>query len=168
MIVLGSMLLPAFAIVSIAMSISWSFAATVLVFGVWLGKPILFLIPLILFVMLMGLGMDYNVFILTRIREEVHKGKGTKEAVVDAVDWTGGIISALALIMAGAFGSMMISSNTMLQEFGFALSVAILLDAMVVRTYIVPAAMVLMGKKAWWAPGRLQREGRAEKMEKKE
>jgi putative drug exporter of the RND superfamily len=168
MIVLGSLLLPAFAIVSIAMSISWSFAATVLVFGVWLGKPILFLIPLILFVMLMGLGMDYNVFILTRIREEVHKGKGTKEAVVDAVDWTGGIITALALIMAGAFGSMMLSSNTMLQEFGFALSVAILLDAMVVRTYIVPAAMVLMGKHAWWAPGRLQREGRKEKAEKKE
>lgn len=168
MIVLGSILLPAFAIVSIAMSISWSFAATVLVFGVWLGKPILFLIPLILFVMLMGLGMDYNVFILTRIREEVHKGKGTENAVVDAVDWTGGIISALALIMAGAFGSMMLSSNTMLQEFGFALSVAILLDAMVVRTYIVPAAMMLMGKRAWWAPGRLQREGRAEKLEKKE
>ena len=168
MIVLGSMLLPAFAIVSIAMSISWSFAATVLVFGVWLGKPILFLIPLILFVMLMGLGMDYNVFILTRIREEVHKGKGAQEAVVDAVDWTGGIITALALIMAGAFGSMMLSSNTMLQEFGFALSVAILLDAMVVRTYIVPAAMVLMGKHAWWAPGRLQREGRQEKMGKKE
>ncbi len=163
MIVLGSLLLPAFAILSIAMSISWSFAATVLVFGVWLGKPILFLIPLILFVMLMGLGMDYNVFILTRIREEVHKGKQTKEAVIDAVDWTGGIISALALIMAGAFGSLMLSSNTMLQEFGFALTVAILLDAMVVRTYIVPAAMVLMGKKAWWAPGRLQREGRKEK-----
>ncbi len=163
MIVLGSLLLPAFAIVSIAMSITWSFAATVLVFGTWLGKPILFLIPLILFVMLMGLGMDYNVFILTRIREEVHKGKGTKEAVVDAVDWTGGIITALALIMAGAFGSLMLSSNTMLQEFGFALSVAILLDAMVVRTYIVPAAMTLMGKRAWWAPGRLQREGRKEK-----
>jgi RND superfamily putative drug exporter len=163
MVVLGSLLLPAFAIVSIAMSISWSFAATVLVFGVWLDKPILFIIPLVLFVMLMGLGMDYNVFILTRIREEVHKGKETKEAVIDAVDWTGGIISALALIMAVAFGSMMLSSNTMLQEFGFALSLAILLDAMVVRTYVVPAAMVLMGKKAWWAPGRLQREGRKEK-----
>jgi RND superfamily putative drug exporter len=163
MIVLGSLLLPAFAIVSIAMSISWSFAATVLVFGSWLGKPILFIIPLILFVMLMGLGMDYNVFILTRIREEVHKGKDTRQAVVDAVDWTGGIISALALIMAGAFGSMMLSSNTMLQEFGFALTLAILLDAMVVRTYIVPAAMMLMGKKAWWAPGILQREGRREK-----
>ncbi len=168
MVVLGSVLLPAFAVLSIAMSISWAFAATSLVFGTWLDRPILWLVPLILFIMLMGIGMDYNVFILTRIREEVHKGKGTNEAVVDAVDWTGGIITALALIMGGAFGSMMLSSNTMLQEFGFALAFAILVDAMVVRTYIVPAAMSLMGKHAWWAPGRLQREGRAEKEEKKE
>jgi RND superfamily putative drug exporter len=168
MIVLGSLLLPAFAIVSIAMSISWSFALTNLLFGSVLDKPILWLIPLILFVLLMGIGMDYNVFILTRIREEVHKGKETKEAIVDAVDWTGGIITTLALIMAGAFGAMMLSSNSMLQEFGFALTVAVLLDAMVVRTYIVPAALTIMGKKAWWAPGWLQREGRKEKSEKKE
>ena len=168
MVVLGSVLLPTFAVLSIAMSISWAFAATSLVFGTWLDKPILWMVPLILFIMLMGIGMDYNVFILTRIREEVHKGKNTNDAVVDAVDWTGGIITALALIMGGAFGSMMLSGNTMLQEFGFALAFAILVDAMVVRTYIVPAAMSLMGKHAWWAPGRLQREGRAEKEEKKE
>ena len=166
MIVLGSILLPTFAVISIAMSISWAFAAVTLVFGTGLGRPILWLIPLILFVMLMGIGMDYNVFILTRIREEVHKGKDIRTAVVDAVDWTGGTITALAIIMAGAFGSLMLSSNVMLQEFGFALFLAVLLDAMVVRTYIVPAAIVLMGKWAWWAPGRLQREGRAEKKEK--
>lgn len=167
MIVLGSILLPAFAVLSIAMSISWAFALTYLVFGSLLGLPILWLIPLILFVILMGIGMDYNVFILTRIREEIHKGKGTKEAVVDAVDWTGGIITALALIMVGAFGAMMLSSNAMLQEFGFALSVAVLLDAMIVRTYIVPAALTVMGRMAWWAPGKLQREGREQKMRNK-
>jgi putative drug exporter of the RND superfamily len=167
MIVLGSVLLPAFAVVSIAMSITWAFALTHLVFGSWLGLPVLWLIPLILFVILMGIGMDYNVFILTRIREEIHKGKETKEAVVDAVDWTGGIITALALIMVGAFGAMMLSSNAMLQEFGFALSVAVLLDAMIVRTYIVPAALTVMGRMAWWAPGKLQREGREEKMRNK-
>jgi len=166
MIVLGSLLLPLFAVLSIAMSIIWSFALTYLVFGTWLGVPMLFIIPLVLFVMLMGIGMDYNVFILTRIREEVHKGKALNLAIVDAVDWTGGIITALALIMAGAFGSMMLSSNDMLVMFGFALTVAILIDAMIVRTYIVPAAMSLMGKWAWWAPGRLQREGRQEKLRK--
>jgi RND superfamily putative drug exporter len=125
--------------------------------------PILWMVPLIIFVILMGIGMDYNVFILTRIREEVHKGKEIKRAVVDAVDWTGGIITALALIMAGAFGTIMLSSNAMLQQFGFALLAAVLLDAMVVRTYIVPAAVAVMGKWAWWAPGRLQRSGREEK-----
>jgi RND superfamily putative drug exporter len=166
MFVLGSLLLPLFAVLSITMSIVWAFAITYLVFGSWLGVPILFIVPLVLFVMLMGIGMDYNVFILTRIREEVHKGKGLNNAIVDAVDWTGGIITALALIMAGAFGSMMLSSNNMLVMFGFALTVAILLDAMVVRTYIVPAVMSLMGKWAWWAPGRLQREGRQEKIKK--
>jgi putative drug exporter of the RND superfamily len=166
MIVLGSLLLPLFAVLSIAMSIVWSFALTYLIFGQWLGVPILFIVPLVLFVMLMGIGMDYNVFILTRIREEVHKGKELNRAIVDAVDWTGGIITALALIMAGAFGSMMLSSNDMLVMFGFALTVAILIDAMIVRTYIVPAAMSLMGKWAWWAPGRLQREGREQKMKK--
>ncbi|MEI6797562.1 MAG: MMPL family transporter, partial [Methanomassiliicoccales archaeon] len=124
------------------------------------------MVPLILFIMLMGIGMDYNVFILTRIREEVHKGKDNTRAVIDAVDWTGGIITALALIMAGAFATMMLSSNVMLQEFGFCLSVAILLDAMIVRTYIVPAGMSIMGKRAWWAPGRLQREGREHKDKK--
>jgi RND superfamily putative drug exporter len=168
MIVLGSLLLPAFAIVSIAMSIAWSFAATYLVFGTWMDVPLLFLVPLILFVMLMGIGMDYNVFILTRIREEAHKGKSTNDAVVDAVEATGGIITALALIMAGAFGSLMLSSNTMLQEFGFALAFAVLCDAMIVRTYVVPAAMSVMGEKAWWAPGRLQRVGRREKLDKKD
>ena len=86
--------------------------------------------------------------------------------MVDAVDWTGGIITALALIMGGTFASMMLSSNAMLMQFGFALAVAIMLDAMVVRTYIVPAAMSLMGKWAWWAPGRLQREGREHKAKK--
>ncbi|MCE5297148.1 MAG: MMPL family transporter [Euryarchaeota archaeon] len=168
MLVLGSLLLPVFALISIAMSITWAFSLTYIVFGVWLGLPVLWIIPLILFVMLMGIGMDYNVFILTRIREEIHKGKETKEAVVSAADWTGGIITVLALIMAAAFGALMLSSNAMLQEFGFALMVAVLLDAMVVRTYIVPAALTVMGKKAWWAPGRLQRVGRKEKMAKKD
>jgi RND superfamily putative drug exporter len=101
--------------------------------------------------------MDYNIFILTRIREEVAKGKDNTTAIVDAIDWTGGIITALAIIMGGAIGALMLSSTKMLAEFGFCLAFAILLDAMVVRTYIVPAVMQLLGKWTWWAPGRLQR-----------
>ena len=163
LVVLGAVLLSLFAIVSILLSISWAFAATVGIFGYALDQPILWIIPLILFIMLMGIGMDYNVFILTRIREEKHKGKSNREAIVESLDWTGGIITALAIIMGSAFSMMMISSTMMLREMGFALAFAIMLDAMVVRTYIVPAMMTTLGKWAWWAPGRLQREGRDEK-----
>lgn len=163
LVVLGAVLLSLFAILSIMLSISWAFAATVGLFGYTLDEPILWIIPLILFIMLMGIGMDYNIFILTRIREEIHKGKKDRDAIVESLDWTGGIITALAIIMGSAFSAMMISSTMMLKEIGFALAFAIMLDAMVVRTYIVPAMMTLLGKWAWWAPGRLQREHRGDK-----
>ena len=158
LIVLGSVILPLFAILSIGLSISWTLAATLLVFDWVLLKPVLWLMPVVLFVVLMGLGMDYNIFILTRVREEAHKRGNHVKAIIEAVDRTGGIITACALIMAGAFGSLMISGTTILQEFGFALSFAVLLDAMLVRTYITPAIMKILGPKlTWWAPGRLQR-----------
>jgi len=163
LVVLGAVLLSLFAIISILLSISWAFAATVGVFGFALNEPILWIIPLILFIMLMGIGMDYNVFILTRIREERHKGRTNNESIVESLDWTGGIITALAIIMGSAISMMMISSTMMLKEMGFAIAFAIMLDAMVVRTYIVPAMMTILGERAWWAPGPLQREGREKK-----
>lgn len=163
LIVLGAVLLSLFAIVSIMLSITWAFAATVGLFGYTLDEPILWIIPLILFIMLMGIGMDYNVFILTRIREEIHKGKSDRDAIVESLDWTGGIITALAIIMGSAFAMMMLSSTMMLKEIGFALAFAIILDAMVVRTYIVPAMMTVLGKWGWWGPGPLQRERRETK-----
>jgi RND superfamily putative drug exporter len=163
LIVLGSVILPLFAILSISLSISWTLAVTILLFDNLLAKPVLWMLPLVLFVMLMGLGMDYNIFILTRIREETVKSKNHEKAIIEAVDKTGGIITACALIMAGAFGSMMISSTTLLQEFGFALAFAVLLDAMLVRTYITPAMMKILGPKlTWWGPKFLQRLDQSE------
>ncbi len=157
LVVLGSYILPVAAILSIGLSITWSYAATLVFFKSVLNSDVLFLIPLILFLLLFGIGMDYNIFILTRVREEAQKGKKTRDAVVDAVDRTGGIITALALILAGALGSLMLSSNRLLQGFGFAIALAVILDAMVVRTYLVPAIMTLLGKWAWMGPSRLQR-----------
>jgi len=158
LIVLGSVILPAFAILSIGLSISWTLAATLLLFGEALSKPVLWLMPVVLFIILMGLGMDYNIFILTRIREEAQRRGSHEKAIIEAVDRTGGIITACAVIMAGAFGTLMLSETTILQEFGFALSFAVLLDAMLVRTYITPAIMKILGPKwTWWAPGKLQR-----------
>jgi RND superfamily putative drug exporter len=157
LIVLGSLFLPLFAILSIVVSIAWTLAATDLVFQNLYSFPILFITPLTLFVLLLGLGMDYNIFILTRIREEATKGASLNEAITTAIERTGGIITAAAIILAGSLGALMISNNLLLKEFGFAFFYSILIDAMVMRTYIVPAVMSLVGKWNWYAPGRLQR-----------
>jgi putative drug exporter of the RND superfamily len=157
LVVLGSYPLAITGIASIGLSITWAYAATLLFFNDVLGSGVLFIIPLVLFLLLYGIGMDYNIFILTRIREEAQKGKETRQAVVDAVDRTGGIITALALILAGALGSLLLSSNRLLEGFGFAIALAVVLDAMVVRTYLVPAVMSVLGQRAWWGPNRLRR-----------
>src|SRR6266571_3650151 len=157
LVVLGSYPLAITGILSIGLSITWAYAATLLFFNNVLQSGVLFIIPLVLFLLLYGIGMDYNIFILTRIREEAQKGKETHQAVVDAVDRTGGIITALALILAGALGSLLLSSNRLLEGFGFAIALAVVLDAMVVRTYLVPAIMSVLSQRAWWGPNRLRR-----------
>ena len=155
--VLGSVLIPIRAILTILLSVSWTLALTIFLFQVWKGYDIIFILPLALFVMAMGLGMDYDIFIITRIREEVARGKTDSEAIAEATTRTGGIISACGIVMAGAFATLMLNPSPFLQEIGFALAFAILLDSMVVRIYLVPAIMVLAGKGNWWAPGPLQR-----------
>jgi RND superfamily putative drug exporter len=137
-----------------------------LIFQVINGMPVLWMMPMILFVIAMGLGMDYDIFLTTRIREEVSKGASDEKAITTAVERTGGIITACGLVMAGAFGSMMLSRTALLQEFGFGLAFAILFDAMLVRIYVVPAIMLLLQKWNWYAPGRLQRVRRENKTRK--
>ena len=155
--VLGSVLIPIRAILTILLSVSWTLALTIVLFQFWRGFDIIFILPLALFVMAMGLGMDYDIFIITRVREEVAKGKPDSEAIAEAMTRTGGIISACGIVMAGAFATLLLNPSPFLQEIGFALAFAILLDSMVVRIYLVPAIMVLAGKGNWWAPGPLQR-----------
>jgi RND superfamily putative drug exporter len=155
--VMGALLTPVRSIVTILMSVVWTLALTAIIFEYLLGDQLLWLMPIVLIVVCLGLGMDYDIFLTTRIREEVHKGKSMKEAIVDSVRATGGIITICGFIMAGAFATMTLSGSIMLQEFGFALAFAIILDATVVRMYLVPAIMSLMGKWNWWAPGKLQR-----------
>jgi RND superfamily putative drug exporter len=157
LLVLGSLFLPLFAILSIVMSIAWTLAATDIVFQHFYNFPLLFITPLALFVLLLGLGMDYNIFILTRIREEAGRGVPLNDAIITAVERTGGIITAAALILAGSLGALMISSNLLLKEFGFAFFYSVLIDAMIMRTYVVPSVMSLVGRWNFYAPGRLQR-----------
>jgi len=150
--VLGSLILPVFAILSVLMSIAWTLAATILLFQSAFSYGLLFITPLILFVLLLGLGMDYNIFILTRIREEAAKRQKQNDAIVHAMQQTGGIITAAAIILAGSLGALMLSNNLMLREMGFAFAFSILIDALIVRTYLVPAVMAAFGKWNWYNP----------------
>ncbi len=157
MVVLGSVLIPLRAIITILLSITWTLGTTILLFQVWRGLEMVFVLPLIVFVLAMGLGMDYDIFIITRVREEVAKGRTDREAILISISRTGGIISACGIIMAGAFATLMLSPLPFLQQMGFALAFVVLIDSMIVRIYLVPAIMVLAGKYNWWAPKFLQR-----------
>ena len=161
LLVLGSLFLPVFAVLSVLMSVVWTLAATELVFKQFYNFQLLFVTPFFLFVVLLGLGMDYNIFILTRIREEATKGKHLHDAITGAIEQTGAVITAAAIILAGSLGSLMISSDLFLRQLGFSLAYAILIDALIVRTYIVPAVMSRMGKWNWYNPiGPLNRSRR--------
>ena len=99
--------------------------------------------------LVLGLGIDYNIFLLTRVREERSRGRAPGEAAVEAVARTGGIITAAAVILACAFAALLVGSFTLIRAIGFSVAVAVILDAMVVRTYLVPAALQLLGERAW-------------------
>jgi RND superfamily putative drug exporter len=157
MVVMGSLISPLRSILTILLSISWTMAIALVLFQGILGQPILYMAPMILLLVCLGLGMDYDILLTTRVREEVARGKSNDEAIVHAVEQTGGIITACGVIMASAFGSMMLSNGYLLKEFGFVLMFAILLDATIVRIYLVPAVMSLLGDRNWWAPGPLRR-----------
>jgi RND superfamily putative drug exporter len=132
-------------------------AATMVIFNFILGFPILWMVPMILFVVCLGLGIDYDIFLTTKMREEAQNGMSDKDAIVHAVERTGEVITACSIIMASVFGTMLLSDGAFLKKFGFALMFAILLDVTIVRIYLVPAIMSLPGKWNWYAPGRLQR-----------
>jgi len=157
--VMRSYVTPLRSIATILMSVAWTIGITHLIFDNMLGEGVIWMIPIILVVICLGLGMDYDILLTTRIRENhVHKGMSNDDAIESAVTHTGSVITICGLIMGGAFGTLMLSSTTMLQEFGFALCFAIIVDALIVRTYIVPAAMHLLGEWNWKGPKFLQRK----------
>ncbi len=156
-LVLGSALVPPMALATIGVSIGWAWALTYLLLGQLQGLALFFYVPVILFVLILGLGMDYNVFLLTRVREERLKDGSPTRSVTRAVTHTGGVITAAAVILASAFLVLGTSSFTLLRAIGLAVGLAVLLDAMVVRTYLVPAALALGRERIWWGPKRLRR-----------
>lgn len=135
-------------LLAIGTSIVWALAALVLVFQYGVGVEIYWLTPIMLVTTILGLGMDYGVFLSSRVKEEMLKGASKEEAILRAAETTGLVITACGLIMAAAFGSLMLSEFRMLQEMGFALASAVLLDTFLVRTLFLPSIL----KVIRWSP----------------
>jgi RND superfamily putative drug exporter len=170
-VVFRSLVVPAKAIVMNLLSVGAAYGLIVLVFqkgGPAIGKTIADAfgfqqtdaieawLPLFLFSILFGLSMDYHVFLLTRIREEYDKTRDNAEAVTYGLRTTGGIITGAAIIMVAVFAGFAAGRLTALEEMGFGLAIAVLIDATIVRSILVPSAMKLLGDRNWYLPRWLQ------------
>ncbi|MDP3892631.1 MMPL family transporter, partial [Nocardioides sp.] len=162
MIVFRSILVPLTATFGFLLSVLATLGATVAVFqegafGIMEGQPIVSFMPIFLIGMVFGLAMDYQVFLVTRIREAHVHGMSPREAVVDGFRNSARVVSAAAVIMTSVFGAFMLIDEPIIRSMGFALAVAVIFDAFVVRMALIPALMYLMGERAWWLPRWLDR-----------
>lgn len=164
--VFRSLLVPLKAVLMNVISIAAAYGAVVAVFqwgwgagttGIGGEAPIDPWLPVMMFAIVFGLSMDYEVFLLSRVKEEYDRTGDNELAVADGLANTARVITAAAAIMVFVFGSFVLDANRSIQMFGFGLAVAVLLDATVVRLLLVPATMQLLGARNWWLPGWLDR-----------
>jgi uncharacterized membrane protein YdfJ with MMPL/SSD domain len=172
-----SVVVAAKAIVLNLLSVAAAYGVLVLVFQHGYGAGLLgvdsvngidAVVPLLLFVILFGLSMDYHVFILSRIRETFDRGKSMDEAVSHGIKSTAGVVTSAAIVMVAVFAVFATLSWPFFKQFGIGLSAAILIDATIVRAVLLPASMKLLGDWNWYLPRwlewlpELQHEGSAE------
>jgi RND superfamily putative drug exporter len=151
-------------IITILCSVVFSLAIISLIFHSALNLPILDFTPLFVVVTMLGVGIDYDIFFLTRIREEVLSGKTDNEAIVTAIEKVWVTILGLGLVLATVFGSLLITNIAILQEISLAVAAAILIDVTVVILFFVPSLMGLAQKFNWW-PYKLYRNKKLENNE---
>jgi RND superfamily putative drug exporter len=164
-LLLGSLLLPLKAVLMNVLSISASYGALVWIFQDghlqdWLGftpSPIETSTPIIMFCVMFGLSMDYEVLLLSRVREEYERTGDNTQAVASALERTGRLITGAAAIMAAVFFAFGTADMVPIQAIGIGMGLAVVVDATIVRALLVPATMRLMGEWNWWAPAPLAR-----------
>ena len=166
MLVFRSVVVPLKATLGFLGSVAATFGAVVAVFqwgwltdllGVESTGPIMSMLPILLIGVLFGLAMDYQVFLVTRMREEHVHGAEPQEAMVTGFRHGSRVVVAAALIMISVFAGFVLAESTLIQSIGFALAFGVLVDAFVVRMALVPAVMALLGRGAWWLPKWLDR-----------
>ncbi|MGN6254313.1 MAG: MMPL family transporter [Solirubrobacterales bacterium] len=166
MVAFRSLLVPVKAAAMNLLSVAAAYGVVTAVFQLGWGAsligldhaiPIVSFVPLLMFAILFGLSMDYEVFLLTQMREHFQEYGDERRAVVEGLANTGRVITSAAAIMVCVFTSFVLNGNPVVKEFGVGLAVAIAIDSTLVRCLLVPAVMVLLGKRVWWLPRWLDR-----------
>ncbi|GAA1458450.1 MMPL family transporter [Williamsia maris] len=163
MLVFRSVLVPLTAALGFLLSIVATFGATVAIFQNGdLGlmgnpQPIVSFLPIFLIGIVFGLAMDYQVFLVTRMREEYVHGASARDAIVKGFSHSARVVAAAAAIMISVFAAFMLQDNSLIKSMGFALAAAVFFDAFVIRMIVIPAALAVLGDKAWWLPKWLDR-----------
>ena len=166
LLVFRSLLVPLKAVIGFLLSIAAAFGVVVYIFeqghlngifGVTDPGPIVSFLPILLVGVLFGLAMDYEVFLVTRMRESYDHGVEAHDAVREGFDESGRVVVASALIMISVFGSFVLTNDLVTKSIGLALAVGVAIDAFLVRMTLVPAVMALAGRRAWWLPSWLER-----------
>ncbi len=162
----GSVVIPIKAVIMTLLSITASFGAMVWIFqegnlaGPLAFTPLGYTIagnPIIMFAVLFGLSMDYEVLLLSRIQESYRRTGDNTEAVAEGLTKTAGVITGAALVMVTVFAAFALADTITIKSIGVGMAIAVLIDATIVRILLVPATMRLMGRWNWWAPGPLKR-----------
>ncbi len=159
-VIFRSLLIPIQAAVMNLLSIGGALGVTVLVFQQGFGAGLLGItpapvepwIPVLMFAVVFGLSMDYEVFLISRVREEWIRTRNASTAVADGIAYTGRVISAAAAIMICVFLSFVLGDQRSVKEFGFGLAAAVFLDAIVIRCVLLPAVLEILGERTWWLP----------------
>lgn len=161
LLVFRSILVPIKATVGFLLSILATFGITTAVFqwgwagqifGIDTGGPLMSFIPILVTGILYGLAMDYQVFLVSSMRESYVHGYHGKQSVIHGYDQASRVVVAAAVIMVAVFAGFIFTHDIMIKQIGFALAIGVLIDAFVVRMALVPAVMALFGDKAWWLP----------------
>ncbi|MEW1724542.1 MMPL family transporter [Streptomyces sp. NPDC093109] len=161
-----SLLVPLKAVLGFLLSVAASLGCTVWIFqnghlngllGIPSAGPVTSFLPVVLIGVLFGLAMDYEVFLVSRMREHHEQTRDAAAAVISGVANSGRVVSAAALIMVAVFGGFVFNQDPITKSIAFALAVGVFIDAFLVRMALVPAAMALLGHRAWHLPGRLDR-----------
>ncbi|MGC4854333.1 MMPL family transporter [Micromonospora sp. DT4] len=166
MLVFRSLLVPVKAALGFLLTVAATFGITVAVFqqghladlvGLDTPGPLISFLPILLIGILFGLAMDYEVFLVSRMREDFVHGETAREATISGMGHGARVVTAAALIMMSVFGGFVFLEDPVIKSMGFALAVGVAVDAFVVRMTIVPAVMSLLGDRAWWLPRWLSR-----------